>query len=214
MNKKTFSLILLLVVSGSIIYAQKSKSAFSYKIYGNVANYFENENDLLTFFDFKKGDQVAEIGAADGQNIVGFSLLTDSIRFYVQDIDPTAMNERNFNKLLKRSAKYKSSAKHSFHLCLGTETSSLLPDNSFDKILLIATFHEFTYMTEMLNDIGKKLKEDGKVYILESRCLAHKNYSVIETTTILEKHGFKLLKTDGKDLNGGEGVYRSIFGKK
>ena len=74
-----------------------SKPAFSYEAYGNVANYFEHEKDLVDFFEFEKGDVVAEVGAADGENIGGFSLLSDSITFYVQDIDPKSMNAKKFN---------------------------------------------------------------------------------------------------------------------
>jgi hypothetical protein len=65
---------------------QKDRVDFSYKVYGNFANFFESENDLLGFFEFKKGDIVAEIGANKGQNIGGLLLLTDSLTFYAQDI--------------------------------------------------------------------------------------------------------------------------------
>src|SRR4051812_37257513 len=146
----------------------KDKPTFSYKTYGNIVNYFEDEKDLVTFFNFKKGDFVAEVGAANGQNIGGLSILTDSITFYAEDINAKALNQSNLDKVINKSKKYKNSSTAKFQLCIGTEKSTNLPDNSFDKIILSSTFHEFTFMDEMLTDIYKKLKPGGQLYILES----------------------------------------------
>lgn len=189
------------------------KPTFSYKVYGNIANYFESENDLLTFFEFKKGQTVAEIGANDGQNVGGLLLLTDSVNFFAQDINPNFLNEKSRGKIIKRCEKYKKPITGDFKLCIGSEHSSNLPDGLFDKIILSSTFHEFTYMDEMINDIYKKLKPGGKVYILESVCMnkKHKNYTAEEITGLFKKHGFTFLKKDGKDLNGSQGLYRLIF---
>lgn len=188
---------------------------FSYKTYGNVANYFEDEYDMRTFFDFHKGDVVAEIGAFDGANMCGFSLLADSVMFYVQDIDSTSLTQTKFDKIIKRNSKYRTSTTNQFQLCFGTVTQTNLPDNSFDKIILSATFHEFTFIEEMMTDIYNKLKPSGQLYILESHCGAetHKNYSAEETIGMLQKYHFSLVKKDGKDLNGSTGLYRLVFRK-
>ena len=50
---------------------------------------------------------------------------------------------------------------------IGDERSTSLPENTFDKILIINSFHEFTFQTEMLADIKKKLKADGILYVDE-----------------------------------------------
>lgn len=212
MNKRLFILLFVAFVG---LTSGTGSPKFSYKIYGNVANYFENENDLLTFFDFHKGDIVAEVGAFDGKNIAGFSILTDSITFYVQDIDTIHLTQKNFDKIVKGSKKYKEPLTNKFYLCYGTETATNLPDDSFDKILLISTFHEFTFMDEMLNDIYKKLKPAGQLYILETHCFtsSHKNYTADETTTIMKKHNFTLVKKDGKDIHNSSGLYRTVFKK-
>lgn len=202
--------ILFLLTSGRDL---KQKPPFSYKVYGNVANYFEHEKDLLDFFEFKKGETVAEIGAGNGQNIAGFCLLTDSVLFYAQDINSKALNKKSFDRLIRQSEKYKKPLTNTFQILIGKEKSSELPENTFDKILLVSTFHEFTFMDEMVADISKKLKSNGKLYILETKCLSHKNYSAEETIAVLKKHNFNLVKKDGKDLNGGVGVYRCIFEK-
>ena len=131
------------------------------------------------------------------------------------EIDAKNLNEKDFKKLVSKAEKYKKVQTNTFKLQIGTEKASLLPDNSFDKIILSATFHEFTYMDEMISDIYKKLKPKGKLYILESECLNkdHKNYSAEQTAAILQKHNFSLLKKDGKNLNGASGLFRLNYTK-
>jgi ubiquinone/menaquinone biosynthesis C-methylase UbiE len=212
-NKFVFPLLMLLILPG-FTYV-KTKPPFSYRAYGNFANFFESGNDLLTFFEFSKGNVVAEVGAGSGKNIGGLSLLTDSITFYVQDIDATCLNEKNFGKVIRNCEKYKRPLTCVFKLCIGTEKSTLLPDSAFDKIFLSASFHEFKFMDDMIADIAKKLKPHGKLYILESECLekTHKNYTADEVTAILQRHHFDLVKKDGKDMNGSRGLFRAVYAR-
>jgi len=95
-----------------------------------------------------------------------------------------------------------------YKMVLGDERSTPLPENTFDKILIINSFHEFTFQSEMLADIKKKLKAGGTLYIDEAlpkrqgqlhgicnkRMLTNE-----ETIAILEKNGFEY--TDGIDFN-------------
>jgi ubiquinone/menaquinone biosynthesis C-methylase UbiE len=55
-----------------------------------------------------------------------------------------------------------------YKLILADERSTALPENTFDKIIIINSFHEFTFVTEMLADIKKKLKPGGILYIDEA----------------------------------------------
>lgn len=215
MDKKLLILLFIAVIGLTSGITIKIKSDFSYKIYGNVANYFESENDLLNFFQFHKGDIIAEVGAFDGENIGGFSILTDSITFYVQDIDSIYLTQKNFDKVIKRCKKYKKPMTNKFHLCIGTMRATNLPDNTFDKILLISTFHEFTFMDEMMTDIYKKLKPTGQLYILETHCFSkgHNNYTIDETAVMMKTYDFHLVKKDGKDINNSSGLYRAVFSK-
>lgn len=207
-----FLFAFFVLTSGTYI---KTKPVFSYKVYGNIANYFENENDLLSFFEFNKNDVVAEVGAYNGQNIAGLSILTDSITFYAQDINAISLNPKSFNKAIKHSYKYKKTLTNKFNLCIGTEKATNLPDGAFDKIFLSSTFHEFTFMDEMISDLKRKLKQNGKLYILESQCLnkSHKNYTADETTELMKKHNFHLVKREEKNLNGSAGLYKIVYAK-
>jgi ubiquinone/menaquinone biosynthesis C-methylase UbiE len=189
---------------------------FSYKTYGNIANYFESETDFRSFFEFKKGDVVAEIGAGNCTNAQAFALLTDSVTFYMEDIDPGVLNRKHLKRALAKVKRHRASITSTFRLAPGNEKATLLPGQAFDKVVLVATFHELYYMDDMLVDLHRILKPGGKLFILESHCCneKHKNYTAGEAKALVQQHGFALLKQDGKDLNGGKGVYRLIFAKQ
>ena len=190
------------------------KPRFSDKVYGNVANFFENKKDMSSFFDFHQGDLVAEVGAGYARNMCGFSMLADSMTLYMQDIDTNILSRKRFEHAIKHCHKFKSPMTNKFYRCIGTEKSTNLPDNTFDKIILISAFHEFTCISEMMNDIYGKLKTGGQLYILEAHCFSHKtNYTADETISMLKKYNFVLVKKDGKDLHGSSGLYRLIFKK-
>lgn len=175
MNKKLF---LLIVVAFIGLTSATKKPDFSVKVYGNVANFFESEADMITFFDFHPGDIGAEVGAGYAKNLCGFSIVADSVTLYMQDIDTTILTEKRFNQAVKCCNKHKKPMANTFLRCIGTVKSTNLPDNTFDKIILIATFHEFVFFDEMMTDIYRKLKPDGQLYILEAHCFTqgHKNY--------------------------------------
>jgi hypothetical protein len=198
---------------GICIQPIQSQIPFSYKTHGNMANYFKDTADLLQFFECKNGEVIAEIGANDGQNIGGLGLLMDSCNFYIQDINPKALNEKTWKKVWQNGVKNGLSAKHQFHLVIGNEKASLLPQTAFHKIIMVSAFHEFTWMDEMITDLISKLLPHGKIYILESHCYtpSHKNYNMDETISIMEKHGLVLVKKDQTQHNGSTGLYKLVF---
>lgn len=188
---------------------------FDPEILGNGSNYFESIEDLQRFFDFKKGQNVAEIGAFDGQNLAGFSILTDSINYYAEDINPKFLNIKKYKNAIGKTSAYKARQTNQFYMLIGNEKQSFLPENYFDKIILMSTLHEFSYMDEMLEDISTKLKSGGKLYVLENVCLSpgHKNYTYQESISLIEKHHFIFIKKDGKDIHNSSGLYRLVFKK-
>ena len=193
----------------------EAKPSFTTKIYGPFANFFESENDLLNFFEFKKGDVVAEVGAGSGRNIGGMAILTDSITFYAEDINTKYLSQKKLDKVISDCKKYKNPITGNFKVVIGNEKATTLPDSTFDKILLSASIHEFTYVHEMLDDLYSKLKKGGKIYVLESVCIekGHENLTFEETTALMQKHNLSLVKKDGKDIHGSNGLYRAVYVK-
>lgn len=189
---------------------------FSYKSFLNLVNYFDSKKEVIEFFDFKKGDIVADIGAGEGKYEGAFSLLFDSINYFVQDIDKKTLTQDKLNKVVKHYSSLKGVPQtNKFQLCIGTEKSTNLPEAMFDKIIMLSSFHEFTFMDEMIADISKKLKPDGKVYIVDAFCSekGHVNYTSNEVILKMKKHGFILVKLQGSNKNNSSGLYKAIFKK-
>lgn len=137
--------------------------------YYNLDDLYRQKQQELDFYDFQHGQTVASIGAQCSHWEAAFAATTDSIHFYLEDIDTTHFN----NRQTCFAWHYYDSLRGSpmtcpYTLTIGTEKSTRLPDNSFDKILIINSFHEFTYPDEMLADIKIKLKPGGILYIDET----------------------------------------------
>ncbi|MFL5754382.1 MAG: methyltransferase domain-containing protein [Bacteroidia bacterium] len=184
---------------------------YTSKNFFNLYDEFEYKRDLLRFLDIKKGDVIADVGAGEGHNDAALSLLYDSVTFYIEDINPKVLNQKKLNKQVKKYTKKKVSLQtNTFRFVIGTYTSTNLPDGFFDKILMIASFHEFTQMDEMIADLAKKLKPRGKIYILEAFSLPektiycedhHKGYRIEEAVEIMKKQGFYLTKMKSPESN-------------
>lgn len=193
---------------------QAKEIPFSYKDFLNLANFFDSKQEVMHFFDFKAGDVIADVGAGSGKYEGAFSLLYDSLSFYIQDIDRAILNQAALDKMVSHYTKLKGKPlENIFQLCLGTEKSSGLPDASFDKILILSAFHEFTFMDEMIDDLSKKLKPGGKVYIMDASCYAknHVNYKAEEVISKMKAHGFSLQSMDDTNKHGSEGMYKAVF---
>lgn len=211
--------LLILLSFSTFAFGQISQTkdlAFSYKTFLNLVNYFDSKKEVIEFFDFKKGDNVADIGAGEGKYEGAFSLLFDSINYFVQDIDKNILTQDKLNKTVKHYSSLKGLPQTSkFQLYIGTEKSTNLPDATFDKMIMLSSFHEFTFMDEMIADISKKLKPDGKVYIVDAFCTekGHVNYTSDEVILKMKKHGFTLDKLQGTNKNNSKGLYKAIFKK-
>lgn len=143
---------------------------------GHCGYYYKTINDLLQqkekeihFYNFIKAQTVGSIGAQCSAWEAAFAAVTDSLHFYLEDIDSAYFNKQQvefawnyYRNLLNKplTSNYK--------IVLGNEKKTNLPDRIFDKILIINSFHEFTFQKEMLKDISFKLKDDGILYIDES----------------------------------------------
>lgn len=153
----------------------------------------------------EKGYVVADIGAAWAYKDLGMSVLTDSVSYYIQDIKSQYINEQ---ELIKTASYYpninKKPSTNSFHLIVGNERRTNLPDSSFDVIMLNNSLHEFAYVDDMIKDIYLKLKPNGKLVIDESfstlmKPLAIKGCFVIaytqdEIMNLMSYHGLYITK--------------------
>ncbi|HEV7230308.1 MAG TPA: class I SAM-dependent methyltransferase [Bacteroidia bacterium] len=165
---------------------------------------FNTRKQFTDFLDMRKGETLAEIGAAEGYNIGVLSMLSDSVSFYAQDIDAKTLTQKAFDKNIKRYEKLrKRKQTNTFHLVIGTIHASNLPEGIFDKILIIDSYHDFDQKDEMITDLSKKLKPDGKLIILDGfsfpadtqtcrACGTHVLTTLDVEVKRLEQHGFYL----------------------
>jgi ubiquinone/menaquinone biosynthesis C-methylase UbiE len=69
--------------------------------------------------------------------------------------------------LLKKSAEKE--ALLNIDLILGAPTDPHLPESSVDLALLVDVYHEFQYPEEMITEIRRSLKPDGRLVLVEYR---------------------------------------------
>lgn len=198
--KKFYLLLSLLILTQNGFYCQNgfgvfAKQEFNVKATNDAedlnffAYMFETKKQFTDFLNIQKGDVVTEIGAGNGINIGVMSIFLDSTTFVAQDIDSKALNPKDYRRLIKEYQKYRTKPQNnSFELVIGTINSSNLPDNKFDELFIINSFHDFDKQDEMLDDIYKKLKPDGKFILLEG-------FSFPNDTQICPDYGPHILQT-------------------
>ena len=178
-TKNKIPRLLLIKIVGAVssfllslpIHAQKMQMVKGYCgiYYKNMDELYKQKQPELDFYDFQPRQMVASIGAQCGHWEAAYASTTDSIHFYLEDIDTSLFNRNQiefawhyYDSLRKKPMT------SNYSMITGTERTTLLPENSFDKIMIINSFHEFTYINEMLVDIKAKLKPGGILYIDEA----------------------------------------------
>ena len=137
--------------------------------YKTMEDLYRQKQAELDFYGFKAGQFVASIGAQCGHWEAAYASATDSISFYLEDIDTSFFNKRQVGFAWHYYDSIRGRPMTStFTLVNGNEESTLLPENTFDKIISINSFHEFSQVDKMLADIKTKLKAEGILYIDEA----------------------------------------------
>lgn len=125
-------------------------------------------NGAFGYYNIQKGDVVADVGAASGWLDGAFSVLTDSVTYYVQDVDTHFLSHDQLDKVVKYFSSLRSTPQtNRFHMVIGTSKKTHLPDSTFDKIIIHNTFHEFMAPWRIVQDLKSKLKPNGKIYVYD-----------------------------------------------
>ncbi len=213
--KKIHLILLFAILTQELLYSQSGFGVFAKQEFNVNANndaedlnffayMFETKSQFSDFLNIQKRDVVTEIGAGDAINIGVMSILLDSVNFVAQDIDSKTLNPKDYKKLINKYQKYRTKPQNNtFELVIGTISSSNLPDNKFDELFIVNSFHDFDKQDEMLDDIYKKLKPNGKFILLEGFSFPNDTQicpdygpHVLQTLDVnlqkFEKHGFYL----------------------
>lgn len=148
----------------------------------------ENSNKLIKNMNIKSTDFIADIGAGSGYHVFKMAPINKKGKVYAVDIQVEMLHSiqqnNNYDKL------------NNIELVLGDEKSTNLPKNTFDKILMVDVYHEFSYPKEMLQSIKNSLKDYGELYLIEYR-LEDDSIPIKTIHKMSEKQSIKELESVG-----------------
>jgi ubiquinone/menaquinone biosynthesis C-methylase UbiE len=139
----------------------------------------------LDTINFVPGDTIADVGAGDGRIEAMLSLLHDSLTFYIQDIDSTVCNKDTLNEVISYFQRItQRTIKNKINMVVGSDDKTNLPDNAFDKILMLWTYPYFKQPLSIMTDLRSKLKDNGRLYIINP------NISYENSLMLTSKYGW------------------------
>jgi ubiquinone/menaquinone biosynthesis C-methylase UbiE len=118
----------------------------------------------IRLYEFDTGDIIADIGTGSGYFEIVLSKFCDSLQVYATDIDSVSVNH------LATQLKFldlHDDKNITYNAVLGNEKSSLLPSNTFDKVIIRNTFHHFKYPLEMLQDCKRMMTKNARLFIVD-----------------------------------------------
>ena len=144
--------------------------------------------------DLKPGMIVCDLGCGNGYHTFPIAkAIAPGEKVYGVEI------QEPYLKMLEEGAKKEGVT--NFVPVLGEVHDPKLPDNTFDLILMVDVYHEFSHPVHMLSALRKALKPDGKLVFLEFRAEdeevpikpEHK-MSKAQVDKELTANGYKLVK--------------------
>ena len=165
--KKYLTLWFALLLNSAI--AQKIPRPYKCGFYDRDTNQLRKTYETnIKYWEVQKGETVASIGAGNGNLEVRYSLFVDSISWILEEIDSSCLNKTEFERVFNY---YQTLANKkvigNFNIVIGSDTSTNLTPNNYDRVLLINVFHELTKQKEMIAEVYKILKNKGKLVIME-----------------------------------------------
>ncbi len=177
----------------------------------------ETFQPIVEFMGIRPGMAIADVGAGSGALTVIMATQLDSCAIYIQDIDHEVLQQKNVDKMITYYSKqqgYELGERNQFHLVYGTTTQSNLPDRAIDRIYSNATLHVLDAPDTMLQDLRKKLKPSGQLFIRDSFRGDHDEgefcssaecgkrlLSIDEFLAMMTENGYRLIKRE-PDMDG------------
>jgi len=121
----------------------------------------EQPSKVIEALNLSPTDTIADIGAGSGYFSFRLAQKVSQGLVYAVDVQPEMIDIIDF--LVKESPNLPVLP------VLGSETSPNLPPESINLALMVDTYHEFNHPREMMENIVKALKPQGKVVLVEYR---------------------------------------------
>jgi len=116
---------------------------------------------------FRKGEVVADIGAGNGYLEAMLSMVHEDLTFYIQDINPEVCNPNSVQEVIDFYEDINGRPFTSrFTVVNGTDDHTNLPEQYFDKILMLWTFQYLKHPCEFMTVVRNNLKKDGLLYVI------------------------------------------------
>jgi hypothetical protein len=198
---KTFISLIVFLCIGS--FKANAQHGDCKENYFNTSKKVAKLKPMFDFMDLQSGAVIASIGAKNGWFEAAASVYYDSLTFYLEDIDAVCLNEPNVKSTIALYSKIKKQViSNHFKSSIGTDSTTGLPVQLFDRVLLNNVYHHFQKKIRMLADVKRIIKSDGFLYvfepiILEKQAKSFKcQYYTSETSLIseFEKAGFQYLE--------------------
>ena len=117
---------------------------------------------LMRELKLKPGMVVCDLGSGNGYHSLKMAkVVGETGKVYAVDIQPEML------RLLK--ARARAAALTNIETIENKLHDPMLPENTFDLILLVDVYHEFSHPEQMLQGMLKSLKKDGVVALVEFR---------------------------------------------
>jgi ubiquinone/menaquinone biosynthesis C-methylase UbiE len=145
-------------------YAANHKSIAPILWSRGIKREYEAPQKEISSMNLKSGTTIADLGAGDGIFEYGLDKSLSNLTVYATEVDTSKFNVL-CDELLKLQLQDNTSNR--FIPIYGTSTNTGLPDRSCDAIVIRNAFHHFDHPQEMLQDIKRKLKKNGTLYILD-----------------------------------------------
>lgn len=153
----------------------------------------ENTDLALQNMELQRTDVVADIGAGSGYFAFKIAKEVSEGKVYAVDLQP--------EMLAIMTEKINTQDIENVELIQAEETTPNLPDASLDMAMMVDVYHELSHPKEVMEQIVKALKPDGRFILLEYRMedpsvpikRLHK-MSLEQATKEMEAIGLKLLE--------------------
>jgi SAM-dependent methyltransferase len=116
---------------------------------------------------FEPGETIADVGAGNGYIEAMLSIFHDSLTFYIQDIDSAVCNQKAINEVVAFYQNVKGKPiLNKFNTVTSSDNETNLPNDTFDKILMLWTYQYFKNPKAIMTDLRLKLKNNGLLYVI------------------------------------------------
>jgi FkbM family methyltransferase len=121
----------------------------------------ENVSQAIENMGIQPDEHIADIGAGSGYYAFRMARKAPQGKVYAVDVQPEmlAIMDEKINR----------QGIDNVELVLGTETSPQLTENSLDLAIMVDVYHELSYPQEMMRNIVRALKPEGRFVLLEYR---------------------------------------------